>query len=501
MNAIYKKISKILCIAVIFGFAQLVFADTTPPTDPKTFTVEPYSSLGDTDGNGQNETLYVRLNPNPFAAPYYIFSSTENGPAESIQLIKGLTYEFIRTDGGHPFNIGSGWREADSSISLSSTSKSASYAVSGVGSIEVGDRLTLNIPENFSGSSLAYYCYSHSAMVANLVVLDSSTGGGGSVDSDSDGDGLLNDQDPYPLDGNRPFYGGLMSVSSSLSGVFINSYAQAGSFFSLSLSNNSKFDVVLEAFTATDGSDNLITNTQDQSLLGGDGILEPSESVSLQVTLNRDTDTPITLKYTYINPEDDSTEFISWNNDGVISFSYALDSDLDGLDNNDDTDDDNDGMPDVWEIQYCLNPNDSSDASSDQDNDGVAALDEFIAGTIPTGSLDLDGNGQYDALTDGLLLLRGMFGFTEAALINGAVASDAIYVSSSEIAARIGLLGDLVDIDGNGQDDALTDGLVILRYFFGLRDDVLINGVIASDATVTSADGVGAKVESLMPAL
>ena len=116
-------------------------------------------------------------------------------------------------------------------------------------------------------------------------------------------------------------------------------------------------------------------------------------------------------------------------------------------------------------------------------------------------SIDVDGNGQYDALTDGLLLLRGMFGLTNDALINGAVASDAQYTSGEEIKERIDILGDLVDIDGNGQVDALTDGLVILRYLFGLRDDVLINGVIASDASVTDATGIGTKIESLMPAM
>ncbi|MDG1308202.1 MAG: hypothetical protein P8P22_08665, partial [Porticoccaceae bacterium] len=482
-----------------------------PSAFPKIFTVEPYSSPDDSIGDDQSETLYVRLNSNPFAAPYYIFSFTENGPAESIQLIKGQTYEFIRTDGGHPFNIGSGWREADSSITLSSTSSNDSFAVAGVASIEVGARLILTIPETFNGGSLAYYCYSHSSMVANLVVLSSSGSEGGSLDTDSDGmpdasdndddgDGLFDNQDPYPLDGSRPFYGGLVSVSSSLSGVFINSYAQAGSTFSLTLSNNSEFDIVLEEFIGTDGSGTVIANTEDLDLLGGDGVLEPSESVSLQVTLNLATPTPITLNYTYVNPEDGSTEFVSWNNDGVIEFSYALDSDFDGLDNNVDIDDDNDGMPDVWEIRYGLNPNDSSDAESDQDNDGVTAYDEFIAGTIPAGSLDIDGNGQYDALTDGLLLLRGMFLLSGDSLISNAVASDAVYKTSDEVASRIDMLGDLVDIDGNGSVDALTDGLMILRYLFNLRGDVLINDVIASDATVKTAEDVEAKIESLMPA-
>ena len=43
-------------------------------------------------------------------------------------------------------------------------------------------------------------------------------------------------------------------------------------------------------------------------------------------------------------------------------------------------------------------------------------------------SLDIDGNGKYDALTDGLLVLRNMFGLEGEALVNGALAPDAIYI-------------------------------------------------------------------------
>ena len=42
----------------------------------------------------------------------------------------------------------------------------------------------------------------------------------------------------------------------------------------------------------------------------------------------------------------------------------------------------------LGKLRYGLDPNDASDATSDQDNDGVTALDEFLAGTIPSGSLD-----------------------------------------------------------------------------------------------------------------
>ena len=110
-------------------------------------------------------------------------------------------------------------------------------------------------------------------------------------------------------------------------------------------------------------------------------------------------------------------------------------------------------------------------------------------------TFDIDGNGEYDALTDGLLLLRGMFGLTGDSLISGAVASDAVYTSSEVIVARINSLGALLDIDGNGQVDALTDGLVILRYLFGLRGEALIAGVLAADATVTTAADISSKIE------
>jgi len=126
---------------------------------------------------------------------------------------------------------------------------------------------------------------------------------------------------------------------------------------------------------------------------------------------------------------------------------------------------------------------------------------QLLASTVSSGSnLDIDGNGRFDALTDGLLVLRSMFGLDGSALVTGTIASDAIYTDSVDIESRIETLGYLADIDGNGQINALTDGLLTLRYLFGLQGDTLINGVVAGDATRKTAEEIEAHLETLMPA-
>jgi hypothetical protein len=112
---------------------------------------------------------------------------------------------------------------------------------------------------------------------------------------------------------------------------------------------------------------------------------------------------------------------------------------------------------------------------------------------------DLDGNGAYDALTDGLLVLRARFGLTGPPLTTAATATDA---TRTDPAAIIGYLQDvrpMLDIDGNGDVDALTDGLILIRYLFGLRGNALIAGAIGSGATRTTAAEVEAYVQTVLP--
>ena len=70
----------------------------------------------------------------------------------------------------------------------------------------------------------------------------------------------------------------------------------------------------------------------------------------------------------------------------------SLDTDLDGQGNNADTDDDNDGMPDTWELVYGLNPL-VDDAAEDPDGDQVNNLDEFLRESDPK---QVEGNAPPD---------------------------------------------------------------------------------------------------------
>ena len=246
----------------------------------------------------QEEEIFVRLNSVPFEAPFYIFSHEPDGDSEAIELVKGITYKFTRTDGGHAFNIGMGWREADPSLSITSTGSGS--PVSGAASIVEGEQLTVTIPADFNGNTITYFCYAHSVMVSTLGVIDAPV-----VD-----DGSTNDSAP-----------------------------------------------------------------------------------------------------------------LSW---------------------------------------------------------------------------DFDNNGQADALTDGLLMLRYAFGLDGVSLTSGVIAPNSP-LSPSQVESQLEDASSIADIDGNGVVDALTDGLLLLRHLFGLSGDILISGVVAADATRTSAAAIEQYLNSYMP--
>ena len=333
-----------------------------------------------------------------------------------------------------------------------------------------------------------------------------SDGVGNNGDEDDDGDGAYDAADVFPLDS-------LEQIDTDADGVGDNSDA-----FPLDTTETLDSD----GDGVGDESDVFPLDENESLDSDSDGVGDNSDALPLDATETFDGDGDGVGDNSDALPLD-ATETLDSDGDGVgdesdvfpFDASEIFDGDFDGVGNNTDTfpgnslysaDTDEDEMPDAWEERYQLNPNDASDAMSDLDGDGVSAYLEFLAGTHPLYSLsegtesvlDIDANGEYDALTDGLLLLRGTFGLTDSALINGALAANAGHTTAQEVSSKIDQVYDLVDIDANGKTDALTDGLVILRYLFGLRGDVLVNGVIAADATRTSVSEIEAYIESLM---
>jgi hypothetical protein len=128
--------------------------------------------------------------------------------------------------------------------------------------------------------------------------------------------------------------------------------------------------------------------------------------------------------------------------------------------------------------------------------------EEFnVLGVVPP-TLDVDFSvtaTQYDALTDGLMVIRYLFGLTGPSITNGALGGTAARTDANVIKAYLDGVRNLLDVDGNGSADALTDGLLIIRYMFGLRGASLINGAIGTGATRTTAPAVETYIQSLMP--
>jgi hypothetical protein len=97
----------------------------------------------------------------------------------------------------------------------------------------------------------------------------------------------------------------------------------------------------------------------------------------------------------------------------------------------------------------------------------------------PLAPLDADGDGEIGALTDGLLILRYLFGFRGAVLASAAVdTARCARCGAAGIEDYLASILALLDVDGDGEVEALTDGVLILRYVFGFRGAALITGAV-----------------------
>jgi hypothetical protein len=113
----------------------------------------------------------------------------------------------------------------------------------------------------------------------------------------------------------------------------------------------------------------------------------------------------------------------------------------------------------------------------------------FTAPPLP--DIDIDGDGESQPLTDGILVLRYYLGFTGAALVSGAVdLQHCTRCNSASVQAYIASIALNLDIDGDGETKSLTDAILVLRFLFGFTGPSLIAGAVDDDCTRCSAASI-----------
>ena len=114
-------------------------------------------------------------------------------------------------------------------------------------------------------------------------------------------------------------------------------------------------------------------------------------------------------------------------------------------------------------------------------------------------SWDVDASGKAEPLTDGLIILRYLFGFTDAALLSGALADNATRRSSEAITEYLKAHEGRLDVDADGRAEPLTDGLLLLRFLFGFEESALVTGAISSNAQRPEPAAIADFIQSQLP--
>ncbi|PNW58873.1 UNVERIFIED_CONTAM: hypothetical protein BEN50_05785 [Euhalothece sp. KZN 001] len=120
---------------------------------------------------------------------------------------------------------------------------------------------------------------------------------------------------------------------------------------------------------------------------------------------------------------------------------------------------------------------------------------------------DVDQNGEIDGLTDGILIIRHLFGVDGPELTDGAIAENAQRTNPDAIANYLdsGVGGfnldnqglqetAALDLDLNSELDALTDGMILARILLEFSQDRLVDGAIAFDSPLINENNPNEQV-------
>ena len=120
-----------------------------------------------------------------------------------------------------------------------------------------------------------------------------------------------------------------------------------------------------------------------------------------------------------------------------------------------------------------------------------STVDVTIFDTTDKAYLDIDGDNSTLPLTDGILALRHAAGFSGAGLIDGAVSPSASRSDSGAIGDWL-TEADFVmlDVDADGSILPLSDGLLMIRFIAGFSGPGLTRDAVSESATRTSPEAI-----------
>ena len=284
-------------------------------------------------------------------------------------------------------------------------------------------------------------------------------------DDDSDGDGVSNydeylantdPQDPqsYAASFNHAFYdfddgklpqalmqnsqhGGNWQVKVENGNGFLSAEANAGQVAGLNLtSQDSRFYVIYSIKTRLSNGNYLAVRTSNRSDFTG-SYIDGQQLWSQRIDGSAYSSNVIQFNYhNLVGSNQADTVYI----DNILVTKDSSEYDYD-----------QDGMPDVWEFRYDLDPIDASDGSQDNDGDGLTNAEEYQAGTN-FNSADSDGDGVSDGDEVKLYGTNPQYSDSDFDGISDA----------TEIAA--GLNPNANDFDVDSDNDGVNDGV---EYLFG----------------------------------
>ena len=151
-------------------------------------------------------------------------------------------------------------------------------------------------------------------------------------------------------------------------------------------------------------------------------------------------------------------------------------------------------------IAFDSDGNGSNESATTTDDPAVAGTNDPTSFTVKA-SLDVDASRtstRYNALTDGRLVMRYLLGLSGSSLTSGALGPTASRTNPAAITAYLDAMRNALDVDGDSNADAMTDGVLILRYLLGLTGSALTQNALAPGATRNAAQ-IEAYLLTLMP--